>query len=95
MGVTQGLQAVDFTEKFPDSGEAVSSLANDFNSHLCHGWDVPGQLRAGEDTLSNGLEELIIVNTGLLVGRGGCKAQKHGDLLTTLTDNTNNANYAY
>lgn len=36
----------------------------------------------------------VVVNIGLLVRRDGCKVMQHGDLLTTLTDNTISANYA-
>lgn len=48
-------------------------MTGDFDSHLCPAnQHVPAHPHLGEAALANGVQELIVASTGLLVTRDGC-----------------------
>lgn len=80
------------------------ALIDDFDSHLYPSQNVLGHLYLGKSSLADGIQELVVANTKLIISRDGCKVMWHGDLLTTLmtllsmrttlANNTNYTNYA-
>lgn len=59
-----------------------ADLINELHGHLSQ--SGCSRSTSPEAPLADGLEELVNVNTGFLVSRGGQNTLQHGDLLTTL-----------
>ena len=55
------------------------SPIHDFHSHLFANENVSGQHHLGKGSLANAVQQRLITNMALLIGRDGCKVIRHGD----------------
>ena len=70
------------------------SPIHDFHSHLFANENVSGQHHLGKGSLANAVQQRLITNMALLIGRDGCKVIRHGDfkIKTKTKQNKNTKN---